>query len=217
MIVNGLDTSVGLKVPNTNTADDASAQAIQGRFISLLVTQLKNQDPLKPMDNAAVTNQMAQLSTVTGIESLNKTMGSVRDAIGSSLSLQATQMIDRAVLFEASSFMRDRDEPMQFVTQAPAGDYTLRLKNVSGQVVHEQAVKALGGRTVMSWDGRTTNGAAPLGAYRVELVDAVSQKPLPVLLEDRVVSMRSAPGQGGVMLRTRSGAELAFGQVVEVR
>ena len=45
----------------------------QDRFLKLLVTQMKNQDPLNPMDNAQVTSQMAQLSTVSGIDKLNAT------------------------------------------------------------------------------------------------------------------------------------------------
>jgi flagellar basal-body rod modification protein FlgD len=45
----------------------------QDRFLKLLVSQLKNQDPLNPLDNAQVTTQLAQISTVTGLEQLNAT------------------------------------------------------------------------------------------------------------------------------------------------
>jgi flagellar basal-body rod modification protein FlgD len=46
----------------------------QDRFLKLLTTQLKNQDPLNPMDNAQMTSQLAQISTVDGIEKLNATL-----------------------------------------------------------------------------------------------------------------------------------------------
>lgn len=43
----------------------------QDRFVKLLVAQMKNQDPLNPMDNAQMTSQIAQINTVAGIEKLN--------------------------------------------------------------------------------------------------------------------------------------------------
>nr|HQT27417.1 flagellar hook capping FlgD N-terminal domain-containing protein [Burkholderiales bacterium] len=48
-----------------------SVQAMQNQFLTLLVTQMQNQDPLNPMDNSQITTQLAQLSTVNGIDNLN--------------------------------------------------------------------------------------------------------------------------------------------------
>ena len=72
---------------NTGVADTKAGAAkggvaeSQDRFLKLLVTQMKNQDPLNPMDNAQVTSQMAQLSTVSGIDKLNSTL----EALSSSM------------------------------------------------------------------------------------------------------------------------------------
>jgi len=68
--------------PSTTTADDrssinASAVEIEHRFLTLLVSQMKNQDPLNPLDNAQLTTQLAQISTVSGIDRLNATMTSI--------------------------------------------------------------------------------------------------------------------------------------------
>jgi flagellar basal-body rod modification protein FlgD len=49
-----------------------SASDMGDRFLKLLVTQMRNQDPLNPLDNAQVTTQMAQINTVSGIDKLNK-------------------------------------------------------------------------------------------------------------------------------------------------
>jgi len=54
-----------------------SAADQQDRFMKLLVAQMKNQDPLNPMDNAQMTSQIAQINTVAGIEKLNTTMESL--------------------------------------------------------------------------------------------------------------------------------------------
>ena len=61
----------------------------QDRFLTLLVTQLKNQDPLNPMDNAEVTSQIAQLSMVNGIQGLNNTLLALSGQMDMSQSLQA--------------------------------------------------------------------------------------------------------------------------------
>src|SRR3989338_9720049 len=86
---------------NANAGSSANASAAadtQDRFLKLLVTQMKNQDPLNPMDNAQVTSQMAQLSTVSGIDKLNVTLQALSDSMTSNQSLQAASMIGHGVL-----------------------------------------------------------------------------------------------------------------------
>ena len=76
---------------NPVASPDAQLQAdttTSDRFLKLLVTQLKNQDPLNPMDNAQVTSQMAQISTVSGIQTLNTTVGGLNAQL---LQLQTVQ------------------------------------------------------------------------------------------------------------------------------
>lgn len=87
-----LNASAG-SAANASTAADS-----QDRFLKLLVTQMKNQDPLNPMDNAEVTSQMAQLSTVEGIDKLNVTLQALSDSMMSNQPLQAASMIGHGVL-----------------------------------------------------------------------------------------------------------------------
>ena len=61
---------------------NGSATDIQNRFLSLLVAQMKNQDPLNPLDNAQVTSQMAQLSTVQGITNMNTSLQALAASLG---------------------------------------------------------------------------------------------------------------------------------------
>ncbi len=88
--------AVNVKKPGT--APEGSVQADQDKFMTLLVTQLKNQDPMNPLDNAQVTSQLAQLSTVTGVNKLNTTLESLKASYQSSETLQAANMIGRGVL-----------------------------------------------------------------------------------------------------------------------
>jgi len=63
----------------------ASNEEAGDRFLKLLVTQLKNQDPMNPMDNAQLTSQMAQINTVAGIEKLNNSIGAMTDKLSTQL------------------------------------------------------------------------------------------------------------------------------------
>mgnify|MGYP000656176422 FL=1 len=80
----------------------SSIEDAQDRFMKLLVTQLQTQDPLNPMDNAAVTSQMAQISTVQGIEKLNQSMTSLNEMYKSSQSVAAAALIGHIALASGS-------------------------------------------------------------------------------------------------------------------
>lgn len=68
------------------TASLAKANEEAGeRFLKLLMTQIQNQDPLNPMDNAQLTTQMAQINTVAGIEKLNTSMSAMTDKLSAQL------------------------------------------------------------------------------------------------------------------------------------
>ncbi len=86
---------------SANAPDSVAAQT--DKFMTLLVTQLKNQDPLNPMDNAQLTSQLAQLNTVSGINQLNATLSSLAGSYQSTESLAATNLIGKGVLVDGNS------------------------------------------------------------------------------------------------------------------
>ena len=95
-----LDKINGAKAAASDKTTEAS-----DRFLKLLVTQMQNQDPLNPMDNAQVTSQMAQISTVTGIEKLNTTMGGVTDGFSQMQLLQGASLVGHQVLVEGKQLV----------------------------------------------------------------------------------------------------------------
>lgn len=84
-----LDPTV-LSSSNTSGTGN-NAQDLQNQFLTMLVTQLKNQDPTNPMDNSQLTTQLAQINTLSGIEKLNTTLGSISGQISTSQSLQSSR------------------------------------------------------------------------------------------------------------------------------
>ncbi len=89
--------------PKKAKAAEGSVEADTDKFMTLLVTQLKNQDPMNPLDNAQITSQLAQLSTVTGVNKLNTTLESLKSSYQSSEAMQATNMIGHGVLVEGNT------------------------------------------------------------------------------------------------------------------
>ncbi len=83
-------TNTGVSTTSSSSLTGSNAADLQSSFLTLLVAQLKNQDPTNPMENNELTSQLAQISTVSGIEKLNTTLGSISGQIDNSQSLQAS-------------------------------------------------------------------------------------------------------------------------------
>lgn len=96
--------------PKKAAVAEGSVEADQDKFMTLLVTQLRNQDPMNPLDNAQVTSQLAQLSTVTGVNKLNTTLESLKSSYQSSEAMQATNLIGHGVLVEGNKISLEKSQ-----------------------------------------------------------------------------------------------------------
>lgn len=149
-----------------------TASATQDRFMTLLVTQMKNQDPLNPLDNAQVTSQLAQLSTVTGIDQLNETLKSLMGSFQSSQSLQAANMIGHGVLVPGSNLNLAAGQALFGIDLAEAADTVqVSIRDASGQLIRKLELGAQdAGMLPSAWDGIAENGAAAAnGQYSFEV------------------------------------------------
>jgi len=191
----------------------------QDRFLKLLVTQLKNQDPLNPMDNAQITSQMAQISTVSGIDKLNATLQGMVSSFSANQSVQATAMIGHSVLVPGTSLELQNGSAQGGVDLPQAADQVVvSVIDGSGRVVHKadlgaQAAGVLG----FQWDGVTDSGAsAAPGSYSFSVqalqggdkVDAVALK---FGLVGGVTQ-----GKDGVMLKVNGAGQVALSDVKQV-
>ena len=160
--------------PGSST-DANSVEDQQNRFLKLLVTQLRNQDPLNPLDNAQMTSQLAQMSTVSGIEKLNTTLSGLVDGLGNSQAMQAAEMIGKKVLVPGNKLSLVGGQVQAGVNLGAAADQvTVSVMDASGKVLQSQTLGAQkAGVLDFVWDGMTDSGAkAPDGAYTFK-VDAV--------------------------------------------
>src|SRR5881398_3004206 len=96
------DLMATMNTKPTGGSGTDSVGADTDKFMTLLVAQLQNQDPLNPMDNAQMTSQLAQLQTVTDVNKLNTTLESLKSSYQSSEAMQATSLIGHGVLVDGN-------------------------------------------------------------------------------------------------------------------
>jgi flagellar basal-body rod modification protein FlgD len=135
---------------NSTSTTDAS-----DRFLKLLVTQMQNQDPLNPMDNAQVTSQMAQINTVTGIDKLNTTITGMSNSFTQMQMLQGASLVGHGVLLEGNQLHVDEASGQAvggYQLSAAASQVRIEVLNSAGAVVDTINQSGMGaGRQGFSW------------------------------------------------------------------
>ena len=185
--------------PKAATATSTAAEA-QDRFLTLLVTQMKNQDPLNPMDNAQVTSQLAQLSTVTGIDKLNSTVESLMGSYQSSQSLQAAALIGKGVLAPGNQTgLSEKQALMGVEFPSDVDSATIEIKDASGNVVQTIDLPAQkAGSQPIIWNGKKADGTdAADGTYTFEVKATLAGKAVDTteLQFGMVTTVSTAAGQ----------------------
>lgn len=158
--------------PKKSTTSKSSVEETQDRFMKLLVTQMKNQDPLNPLDNAQVTSQFAQLSTVTGIDKLNDSLATLMGSYQASQTLQAAEMIGHGVLAPGSRIDLVKGNGLFGVElSGPADKVTVTIRDSGGAVVRTLELgEQKAGSLPVVWDGKSENGTAmPDGRYTFQV------------------------------------------------
>ncbi len=146
--------------------------ATEDRFLKLLIAQMKNQDPLNPLDNAQVTSQMAQINTVQGISQLNSTMVNM---LGQFQGAQAISLPGRQVLVEGNSLTLVKTGDVAsakggFDLSQDAERVTIDVKDNSGNVVAQLNLGAQSaGAGSFNWDGKLETGTAVAGKYTFDV------------------------------------------------
>lgn len=218
-----IDTSV---LSNVNSGGDNGLSArqsdeLRNSFMTLLITQLQNQDPLNPMENSEMTSQLAQINTVSGIEQLNDTLNGITQQMDAAKTLQAAGLIDKAVLVPGNNILVSVDAedgvyatPFGIELAKPAEKVEVTVTNSSGEVVYTKDLGPISaGVESFSWGGMTNDDVAVAeGAYRVSFkaTDAEGNALETQALNYALVQGVS-PGTGGNDVRLDLGA--IYGQV----
>lgn len=202
-----------------NTAS-TGVSADQDKFMTLLITQLRNQDPLNPLDNAQVTSQLAQLQTVTGINKLNETIESLKADYAASSSLAATNLINHGVLAAGSKMQLSEGKGLFGVElKTPVQSLQIDIRNASGKVVHSLTLKDVDAGTLpLGWDGKLEDGTtAADGMYTIGVTGTSGGKEVTdvqALTFGTVASVST--GAGGVKLNVPAIGQLTMNDIKQV-
>lgn len=203
-----------------STLSATGSEGAEDRFLKLLVTQLKNQDPLNPMDNAEITSQMAQISTVTGIDKLNSTMQEMATAFSANQSLQATAMVGHRVLVPGSTLQLQNGAAAGGLELLQAADrVSISIKDGSGQVVHTVDLGPQpAGVVSFQWDGVVDSGASAVpGNYSFAVEAAQGGKKIDATALALGLVAGVMQGKTGVLLNVNGMGAVVLSDVKQVR
>ena len=160
-------TTTGGLAAATNSATGKQALG-KDAFLQLLVTQLKNQNPLDPQDNSEFVAQLAQFSSLEGITTLNTTVSGIAGNYNSSQALQASSLVGRSVIAQTDKAVVDTSKSLNGSVVVPAsGAVSVTIKDTDGKVVRtiDMGTQKAGNASFI-WDGKDASGAvAAAGTY----------------------------------------------------
>lgn len=203
----------------SNAAATDAAKEASDRFLTLLVTQLRNQDPLNPMDNAQVTTQLAQISTVSGINKLNDTVASLSASLAAGQYLQATGLVGREVVVAGNQLtLADGKAPYAMAIAKDADAVTVTIKNPAGVVVRTIELDAQkSGIRTFAWDGKDDAGKTlAAGGYTMSITGTLKGEAVAIdaLTIAKVTGV--APSAQGTILMLGSLRTVALSEILQV-
>jgi len=193
----------------------------QEQFFELMIAQLRNQDPLKPLESNEFLSQVAQFSTVSGIESMQKSIADLASQLQSGQALEASTLVGRDVLVAGRSAVLETGAGLEGAIEVPAatGGVELSIHDGAGQLVRRIELGAAQAGTLrFTWDGLTDGGApAPPGIYTVQASMPGEDGPqaLETFLRTRVESV-TLSGTGGATLNLRGVGSVGMSEIREL-
>lgn len=213
-VINNLGLAVTPRVKNDELGQD--------QFLELMVAQLKNQDPLKPMESGEFLSQIAQFGTVTGIQDLHGSFAELAGSLTSNQALQAAALIGHSVLVPSQQSLLPAGGSLTGTVELPTStsDLTVGIYDGSGQLVRQLTLgQQPAGHVPFNWDGVTEAGAvAPPGLYQIkaEARSAGKAEAVPTLVTARVDSVTLGAQGEGITLNLNGLGVIDFTQVRQI-
>ncbi|MDE2368417.1 MAG: flagellar hook assembly protein FlgD [Burkholderiales bacterium] len=200
-------TGVSSSSAATTAAGSASA------FLKLLVTQMQNQDPLNPMDNAQITSQIAQINTVNGINQLNTSVTGLNGQMTQLQALQGAALVGHQVTIDGNSLaIAGGTGSGGFSLPGAATDVQVQIVDANGNVAGTLDLGAqAAGNNRFSWPAKGIADGSNYN-FKVSAVSGSSAITATPLMQAQVVSVST--GSAGLQLQTSNAGTVAFSNVV---
>ncbi len=182
----------------------------QDAFLHLMVAQMKNQDPTKPADPSEFLGQLAQFSTVSGIQEMRDSISSLSTALRGSQVLGGTSLVGREVIAAGDTVKLGETGSVRGATTIPEGanEAVLVVTDASGQLIRQVPLDITEGSVEFTWDGLDGRGdRAPPGSYHIAAIANVGgyAEQLETQLATRVASVSIDPNNAQLTLNTDIG------------
>jgi flagellar basal-body rod modification protein FlgD len=187
-------------------------------FLTLLTTQLQNQDPTQPMDTNEFTTELVQF---TGVQQQVATNSSLTQLIA----LQQTSQVEQSAglvgkpITVSSNELTLQNSNAQLTFQGTAGQQVgIAVVDSTGKPLADATVTETAGTNSWSWNGLDSNGnQVPDGAYRVAIESLSSNGAAPVAQPFGVVGTATGVSSNGTTSQLALGAlSVPFGAVLSV-
>jgi flagellar basal-body rod modification protein FlgD len=239
MLMNNVNSAAAATVPTTNTTGTGTASSSSGSgaaasgaagvtlggtdFLTLMLAQLKNQDPTSPVDSNTFLSQLASLSEVQGITQLNTSFSTLSGSLTSSQAMQASSLLGHQALVSSSTATLAAAGGT--VTGAVAVPQTsssvlLDISNSSGVLVQQINLGAQStGLANFSWNGTQGDGSqAPAGQYTLtaQVQGAASGTAVSTYVNGTVQSVTMGAGTAGLTLNVAGLGSVPFSNVQQI-
>jgi len=192
-------------------------------FLTLMLAQLKNQDPTSPVDSNTFLQQLASLSEVQGITSLNTSFGALSSSLSSSQALQASSLLGHQALVSSGTANLAAGATVTGAVSVPqtTSQVVLNISDASGALVKQINLGAQSaGLTSFSWNGTTGSGSqAPAGTYTLtaQYAGGTSQgTAATTLVNGTVESVSMGAGSTGLTLNVAGIGSVPFSSVQQI-
>jgi flagellar basal-body rod modification protein FlgD len=226
MIVNNTQSTnnaAGAGAAASSAASAASGTSLGGAdFLTLMLAQLKNQDPTSPIDSNLFLNQLAALSEVQGITQLNTSFSSLSNSLVSNQALQASSLLGHQVLVTSAAGSLDAGGKLSGAVTVPqsTSQLVLNITDASGALVQQLDLGAQSaGLAGFSWDGKLADGTqAPAGQYGLsaQIAGANSGTAAATSVYGVVESVTMGAGQTGLTLNVGGLGSVPFSSVQQI-
>ncbi|PTU77637.1 flagellar biosynthesis protein FlgD [Pseudomonas indoloxydans] len=145
----------------SSTSSSESSALGRDAFLQLLVTQMKNQNPLDPQDNTEFVSQLAQFSSLESMQNLSDTTDAIYSSYQSVQALQASSLVGRSVIVEAGSTQVDTSSGLSgsLVLPNAGSNVTVGVYDANGSLVKSISLGSLSAGTYsFDWDGTNESG-----------------------------------------------------------
>ncbi|OAH99237.1 flagellar hook assembly protein FlgD [Methylomonas methanica] len=216
--------SLGLATTGSGTAKGVQKQTLgQDQFLKLLTTQMTHQDPMKPMDNGEFLGQMAQFSTVSGIQDLQASFKDFASSLSSDQALQAAGLVGRHVSAPAKEALLGAGGSVSGDFEMPSSSPNVSVKIINpqtGAIVRELDMGAqAAGTTTFEWDGKdSSKQLADPGVYKIQAEAKIGgvNTVLATNIKSLVKSVTLGGGSGGLQVNLDGVGTVKFSQIKQI-